>query len=118
MMHEQPLLLRLAMYHFPSGDGFLCGLLLAGIAQIGLVFIRDARWQRLLALTFRLGLIWSVAIPSPVPRWLIVVFVANFVWLRLEERRSKSESDEAAQSRSKMRVRRLRWLSSRASVSR
>ncbi len=109
-MHEQPLLLRWAMYHFPGGDGFLCGLLVAVLAQVGLIFIRHERWRRLLVVAFRVGLIWSVAIPSPTPRWLIALFVMSLLWLWLAERQAKSASDAAAQSGSAMLLRRLRWL--------
>ena len=109
-MHEPSLLLRLAMFHFPGGDGYLCGLLLFCLAQVGLIFNRHDRWRRSLTIASRIGLIWAFILPSPTPRWLLVLFAVSLLWLCLEDWRSKSVSDPAIRSPPLQRVRRLSWL--------
>lgn len=109
-MQEPSLLLRLAMFHFPGGDGYLCGLLLFCLAQVGLIFNRHDRWRRPLTIASRIGLIWAFILPSPTPRWLIVLFAASLLWLCLADWRSKSVSDPAIRSPQLQRVRWLSWL--------
>ena len=109
-MQEPPLLLRLAMFHFPSGDGYLCGLLLFCLAQVGLNFNRHDRWRQPLTVAARIGLIWSFVLPSPSPRWLLVLFAMSLLWLCLADWRSKSVTDHAIRSRQLQRVRSLSWL--------
>ncbi|MBC8113121.1 MAG: hypothetical protein H7062_01990 [Candidatus Saccharimonas sp.] len=109
-MHEPSLLLRLAMYHFPGGDGYLCGLLLFCLAQLGLIFNRHDRWRRPLTIASRIGLIWSFVLPSPTPRWLLVLFSVSLLWLCLADWRSKSANDPVIRSPRLQRVRWLSWL--------
>ena len=109
-MQEPSLLLRLAMFHFPGGDGYLCGLLLFCLAQVGLIFNRHDRWRRPLTIASRIGLIWAFILPSPTPRWLLVLFAASLLWLCLADWRSKSVSDPAIRSPQLQRVRWLSWL--------
>ena len=109
-MQEPSLLLRLAMFHFPGGDGYLCGLLLLCLAQVGLIFNRHDRWRRPLTIASRIGLIWAFILPSPTPRWLLVLFAASLLWLCLADWRSKSASDPAIRSPQLQRVRWLSWL--------
>lgn len=103
-MNEPSLLLRLAMFHFPSGDGYLGGLLLFCVAQAGLHFIRQERWHRVLTIVARVGLIWSIAVPSPVPLWLIVLFIASLTWLWNEVRRERAAGNLLTRTRSATRV--------------
>ena len=116
-MQEPSLLLRLAMFHFPGGDGYLCGLLLFCLAHVGLIFNRQDRWRRPLTIASRIGLIWSFVLPSPTPRWLLVLFAASLLWLCLANWRSKSVSDPVVRSRHLQRVRRLSWLVPKAGPS-
>ncbi len=110
LMHEPPLLLRLAMFHFPGGDGYLCGLVLFCLAQIGLIVIRHERCCRVLTIASRIGLVWSFILPSPTPRWLLVLFAASLLWLTLEVWRSKSASDSTIRALCLQRIRQLSWL--------
>ncbi len=106
-MQEPSLLLRLAMFHFPGGDSYLCGLLLFCLAQIGLNLNRHDRWHRTLTIASRIGLIWSFVLPSPTPRWLLVLFAASLLWLCFADWRSKSANDPVIQSH---RLQRVGWL--------
>ena len=110
LVQEPSLLLRLAMFHFPGGDGYLCGLLLFCLAQVGLIFNRHDRWRRPLTIASRIGLIWAFILPSPTPRWLLVLFAASLLWLCLANWRSKSVSDPVVRSHRLQRVRQSSWL--------
>ncbi len=109
-MQEPTLLLRLAMFHFPGGDGYLCGLLLFCLAQMGLSCNCSERWRRPLTITSRIGLAWSFVLPSPTPRWLLILFAASLLWLTIEVWRSKSASDTIIRASRLQRVRQLSWL--------
>ena len=110
LMQEPSLLLRIAMFHFSGGDGYLCGLLLFCLAQIGLIFNRNDRWRRPLTIASRIGLIWAFVLPSPTPRWLLVLFAASLLWLCIADWRLKSASDPSVRSRQVQMARSLSWL--------
>lgn len=109
-MHEPTLLLRLAMFHFPGGFGYLCGLLLFCVAQMGLSGNCSERWRRMLTIASRIGLVWSFLLPSPTPRWLLIVFGVSWLWSCCEEWRQSFVSDPAVRVSRLQRGRRLRWL--------
>ena len=109
-MHEPTLLLRLAMFHFPGGDGYLCGLLLFCVAQMGLSCNCSERWRRALTIASRIGLVWSFLLPSPTPRWLLILFAASWLWFCGEDWRQRFVSDPAVRVSRLQRGRRLRWL--------
>lgn len=89
-MQEPSLPLRLAMYHFAGGDGYVFGLLLYCAAQTLLLtrrFVRRRRSQQILA---RIGLIWSFVLPSPTPRWLLLLFGVSLIWTSFPARNKDS----------------------------
>ena len=109
-MQEPTLLLRLAMFHFSGGDGYLCGLLLFCLAQMGLGCNCSERGRRALTIASRIGLVWSFLLPSPTPRWLLIVFGLSLLWFCGEDWRVRFVSDPAARASRLRRGRRLRWL--------
>jgi len=78
-MDEPNGVLRWAMYHFAGGDAYLLGLLTLAVCQAALLRYKGLRIRRWLKIGSGLGLIWSLADPSPLPLWLMAVFLVVLV---------------------------------------
>ncbi len=78
-MDEPNIFLRWAMYHFAGGDAYLLGLMAFAAAQVALSRTSGTKGRRSLIIGGRIGLIWAIADPSPIP-WLVI---AAFVLLLL-----------------------------------
>ncbi len=90
-MEEPNAVLRWAMFHFAGGDAFLCGLLGFVLCQWALLRVRSPRGRRWLTIGTRLGLIWSIAVLSPVPWLLIDLFITLLLsWLVSQWRNRKA----------------------------
>ena len=90
-MEEPNSVLRWAMFHFAGGDAFLCGMLGFVVCHVALLFFRGARSRRWLTIGARFGLIWSIAVLSPVPWPLIALFMALLVgWVASQCRNRKA----------------------------
>lgn len=73
-MDQPNLFLRWAMYHFAGGDAYLLGLTAFAAAQLALSRTSGAKRRRWLTIGGRIGLIWTIADPSPVP-WLVIAAI-------------------------------------------
>jgi acyl-CoA thioesterase-1 len=72
---EPNIFLRWAMYHFAGGDAYLLGLMAFAAAQVALSRTSSTKGRRWLTIGGRIGLIWAIADPSPIPWLVIAVFV-------------------------------------------
>jgi acyl-CoA thioesterase-1 len=72
---EPNIFLRWAMYHFAGGDAYLLGLTAFAAAQVALSRTSSAKGRRWLIIGSRIGLIWAIADPSPIPWLVIAAFV-------------------------------------------
>jgi acyl-CoA thioesterase I len=107
-MPGPPLILRLAMWHFPSGESFMAGMLLFLLAHAGSMFFRKSSHRRSAMLVARLGLIWAFAVLTPTPLWLLVPLLISLLLLWFENRRISSQQTQMPSS--DVRVTRLRWM--------
>lgn len=94
-MDQPNLFLRWAMYHFAGGDAYLLGLTASAAAQVALNRASNSKRRRWLIIGGRLGLIWAIADPSPIPWLVIPAFVLLLLLIAIAGRLRKHQPVES-----------------------